>query len=51
MASLGNMSISSSKQNTSKSSNSAYKIDDIPAELLQTDMMNESFYGKQAAIW
>ena len=51
IASLGNVSISSPKNPSQKTSKPSYKIDEIPPELLENDMMNESFYGKQQALW
>ena len=50
MASLGNMQVTNPKSNDSKQSKPTYKIDDVPPEFLENDMMNESFYGKQQAL-
>ncbi len=47
MASLGNVAISSPTHQASKQTKPSYKIDEVPPELLENDMMNESFYGKQ----
>jgi hypothetical protein len=47
MASLGNVAISSPKYQGSNQTKPSYKIDEVPPEFLENDMMNESFYGKQ----
>jgi len=46
MASIMGLSTSTAQP----SSKRQYKIDDMPADVLETDMMNESFYDKQHAI-
>jgi hypothetical protein len=52
MASLGNVNISKSPQSKQKTNvpRQQYKIDDVPADLLENDMLNESFYDKQMAL-
>jgi hypothetical protein len=47
MASLGNVAISTPKHQGSNQTKPSYKIDEVPPEFLENDMMNESFYGKQ----
>lgn len=52
IASLGNMNIGKSPKNYQQSSKprQQFKIDDVPADLLENDMLNESFYDKQMAL-
>lgn len=50
MASLGKVDINKGPQNYGYSQKSKYKIDDIPPELFEKNMMNDSFIGKQKAL-
>lgn len=52
IASLGNINIGKSpnKYQQPNKPKQQYKIDEIPADLLENDMLNESFYDKQMAL-
>ena len=49
MASMG-MNNGISKNTASNKTKPQFKIDDFPVDMLENDMMNESFYDKQRAI-